>query len=47
VPLHDDLIDQGFLEYVASRGKKPLFYEPGRSRGGKVASGDPALVGKV
>lgn len=37
VPLHDDLIEQGFLKYVASRGKKPLFYEPGRSRGGKSA----------
>jgi integrase len=28
VPLHDHLIDQDFLKYVASRGKKPLFYEP-------------------
>jgi len=39
VPLHDHLIDQDFLKYVASRGKKPLFYEPDRSRGGKSAGG--------
>jgi integrase len=35
VPLHDDLIDQGLLEYKASRKGRPLFYDPGRSRGGK------------
>jgi integrase len=39
VPLHDDLIDQDFLKYAASRGKKPLFYEPDRSRGGKSVGG--------
>jgi integrase len=39
VPLHDDLIHQDFLKYVASRGKKPLFYEPDRSRGGKSVGG--------
>jgi integrase len=37
VPLHDDLIGQGLLDYVASRGKRPLFYDPGRSRGGRDA----------
>jgi integrase len=46
VPLHDDLIDQHFLKYVASRGKKPLFYEPGRSRGGKIAGGHARKVGE-
>lgn len=35
VPLHDHLLEQGFLDYVASRGKRPLFYEPSRSRGGR------------
>jgi len=28
VPIHEHLIDQGFLEFVASRGKGPLFYVP-------------------
>lgn len=37
VPLHDDLINQRFLEYVVSRGKRPLFYEPSRMRGGRDA----------
>jgi hypothetical protein len=35
VPIHDHLIRQGLLDYVASRGKRPLFYDPKRSRGGK------------
>jgi integrase len=35
VPIHDHLIEQGFLEYVAYRGDQPLFYDPKRSRGGK------------
>ncbi|MGZ6371206.1 MAG: DUF6538 domain-containing protein [Bdellovibrionota bacterium] len=39
VPLHDHLIEQHFLKYVKSRGTKPLFYEPDRSRGGKSAGG--------
>ena len=36
VPIHSHLIEQGFLAYVAERRKlrKPLFYEPARSRGG-------------
>ena len=28
VPLHEHLIEQGFLKYVAKRGKGPLFYDP-------------------
>lgn len=28
VPLHDHLIEQGFLEFVKARGQGPLFYEP-------------------
>ncbi|WLA83200.1 DUF6538 domain-containing protein [Bradyrhizobium elkanii] len=35
VPLHSHLIEQGLLEYAKSRGKRPLFYDPARSRGGK------------
>lgn len=35
VPLHSHLIEQGLLAYAKSRGKRPLFYEPARSRGGK------------
>jgi integrase len=35
VPLHGHLIDQGLLDYAKSRGARPLFYDPGRSRGGK------------
>jgi integrase len=46
VPLHDDLIHQDFLKYVASRGKKPLFYEPDRSRGGKSVGGHFRKVGE-
>jgi integrase len=35
VPLHDHLVEQTLLSYVASRGKRPLFYDPERSRGGR------------
>ncbi|MGB9117550.1 MAG: integrase, partial [Bradyrhizobium sp.] len=35
VPIHDHLIKEDFLDYVASRGDLPLFYDPKRSRGGK------------
>lgn len=35
VPIHGHLIEQGLLDYAKSRGKRPLFYDPGRSRGGK------------
>jgi integrase len=37
VPLHDDLVKQRLLDYVASRGTRPLFYDPKRSRGGQDA----------
>jgi integrase len=37
VPLHDHLIEQGFLKFVAQRGAGPLFYNPdGRSRKGET-----------
>jgi integrase len=28
VPLHEHLIDQGFLDYVKTKGRGPLFYNP-------------------
>jgi integrase len=38
VPVHSHLIDQGLLDYVKSRGARPLFYEPARARGGSEAN---------
>lgn len=38
VPLHEHLIEQGFLEFVSARGQGPLFYRP-RS---KVNSTEPS-----
>jgi len=32
VPLHQHLLDQGFLEMVAERGSGPLFYDPNLQR---------------
>jgi integrase len=37
VPLHPHVIEQGFLDYVAARKGKPLFYDPKRGRGGNPA----------
>jgi integrase len=34
VALHPHLIEQGFLAFVQKAGKGPLFYDPGRRRGG-------------
>ncbi len=34
VPIHDDLVNQGLLDYIKSRGNNALFYDPSRSRGG-------------
>jgi len=34
VPLHEHLIEQGFLDYVASVGSGPLFYDPSKHRPG-------------
>lgn len=38
VPLHDHLIEQGFLDFVRDRGKGPLFYNP---RDEKGSASDP------
>ncbi len=35
VPLHSHLIEMGLLDLAKACGAKPLFYDPGRSRGGK------------
>ncbi len=32
IPLHPQIIEQGFLDYVKSRRDRPLFYEPSRAR---------------
>jgi integrase len=37
VPIHQHVIDQGFLDFVRSRGSGPLFYEPTKNNG----SSDP------
>jgi integrase len=38
VPLHEHIIAQGFLAYVKTRGKGPLFYEPSSN---EPKAGDP------
>ena len=45
VPLHPHLVEQGFLDYVALRGERPLFYEPRRARGGKSENPQYAKCG--
>jgi integrase len=46
VPIYDHLIEQGLLDYVKSRGNRPLFYDPRRSRGGKDANPHYQKVGE-
>jgi integrase len=46
VPLHSHLIEQGLLDYVKSRGARPLFYDPRRSRGGKDSNPHYKKVGE-
>lgn len=48
VPVHEHLIEQGLLEYVEERRRrgKPLFYEPARGRGGKLANPQWQKVGE-
>ena len=38
VPLHPHLVQQGFLDFVAARPNGPLFYDPSKGRGGRLAS---------
>jgi integrase len=44
VPLHEHLIAQGFLDFVAAHGPGPLFYDPGRR---KVQSDSNRHIKKV
>ena len=46
VPLHGHLIEQGLLTYAKSRGTRPLFYDPARSRGGSDANPHYKKVGE-
>ncbi len=38
VPLHEHLIEQGFLAVAEAKEEGPLFYDPARGRGGKDAN---------
>ena len=46
VPLPSHLIEQGLLTYAKSRGVRPLFYDPHRSRGGKDSNPHFKKVGE-
>ncbi|WFU42719.1 hypothetical protein QA640_09790 [Bradyrhizobium sp. CB82] len=46
VPIYDHLIEQGLLDYVKSRGDRPLFYDPERGRGGTPANAQWQKVGE-
>jgi integrase len=48
VPVHRHLIEQGLLAYVDERRRrgKPLFYEPARARGGRLANPQWQKVGE-
>lgn len=38
IPLHEHLIELGFLDFVKTRGAGPLFYDPGRAKAGRTAA---------
>lgn len=46
VPLHSHLIEQGLLDCAKSRGSRPPFYDPRRSRGGKDSNPHHKKVGE-
>jgi integrase len=46
VPLHPDLIEQGFLDVVKARGTGPLFYDPTRQRVAKEGNRHFKKVGE-
>ncbi|MBR1069425.1 integrase [Bradyrhizobium japonicum] len=46
VPVHSHLTEQGLLDYAKSRGARPLFYDPSRSRGGKPSNPHFKKVGE-
>ena len=41
VPLHEDLIEQGFLAFVKANGAGPLFYNPSKQPGGPIDPTNP------
>ena len=41
VPLHEHLLEQGFLDFVASRRKGPLFYNPSNAEPPESAATNP------
>ncbi|KQU34147.1 integrase [Methylobacterium sp. Leaf94] len=45
VPLHDHLVEQGFLDFVRSKGSGPLFYSVERQRGASAANPTYVKVG--
>ncbi|HEY8383776.1 MAG TPA: hypothetical protein VIL09_16665 [Microvirga sp.] len=44
IPIHEHLIEQGFLDFVRDSGNGPLFYDPAARR--KVDNGDPTKPGQ-
>lgn len=38
VPLYPHIVEQGFIDFVKSKGPGPLFYNPSRRRGGSDAN---------
>jgi integrase len=46
VPIHSDLVAKGLLKFAKSRGTRPLFYDPRRSRGGKDSNPHYKKVGE-
>lgn len=45
VPFHRDLIEQGFLDFVASRPDGPLFYDPTKRRSDSAINRQPNRLG--
>lgn len=46
VPLHDHLIEQGFIEFAAETRVGPMFYDPSKGRGGSTANPHYKKVGE-
>ncbi|WP_020091128.1 DUF6538 domain-containing protein [Methylobacterium sp. 285MFTsu5.1] len=46
VPIHDHLIEQGFLTFAQGRKEGPLFYNLGRARGGSPGNPPHARMGQ-
>lgn len=45
VPFHRDLLEQGFLDFVASRPEGPLFYDPSKRRSDSAINRQPNRLG--